>query len=64
VSAVLARQLERIRAMTPEEKLRASDALRAAAWALKESWMRARHPERSEAEIRDAVRQWFRDAAA
>jgi hypothetical protein len=64
MSTVLACQQERIRAMTPEEKLRASEALRAAAWAFKEAWIRTRHPELPEAEVRDAVRRWFRDSTA
>ena len=57
--SVLDVQLERLRAMTAEEKMRASEALRAAAWELKAVWIRSRHPDLPEAEIQDAVRRWF-----
>jgi len=57
----LQRQL--IRAMSPEQKVRASEALRAAAWDLKAAWIRSLHPELSEAAVQDAVRRCFRDAA-
>ena len=53
-----------IRAMSPEEKLRASEALRAAAWELKAAWLRSQHSDWSDDEVHDAVRRWFRDAAA
>jgi hypothetical protein len=55
---------QRIRAMSAEEKIRASEALRAAAWALKAAWIRSQHPAWSEADVQDAVRRWFRDAPA
>jgi hypothetical protein len=50
--------------MSAEEKIRASEALRAAAWAIKAVWIRNQHPEWSEADVQDAVRRWFRDAPA
>jgi hypothetical protein len=56
----LQRQL--VRAMSPEEKIRASESLRAAAWELKAAWIRSRHPELAESEVQDDVRRWFRDA--
>ena len=56
----LQRQL--IRAMSPERKVRAAEALRAAVWDLKAAWIRSRHPELPEAAVQDAVRRWFRDA--
>ena len=59
--SVLDRQTQLIRAMTPEQKLRASEALYAAAWDLKAAWIRSRHPELSESEIQDQVRGLFRD---
>lgn len=61
-----AHELQRrlIRAMSPEQKLRASEALRAAAWELKAAWLRSQHPNWGEDEVQDAVRRWFRDAAA
>lgn len=52
-----------IRSMTAEQKIRASEALRAAAWDLKAAWIRSRHPELSESEVQDVVRRCFRDAA-
>ena len=52
-------QLERLRAMTAEEKIRASESLRAAAWEFKAEWLRSRHPELPEAEVQAAVRRWF-----
>lgn len=58
------RQSQRIRTMSAEEKVRASEALRAATWTLKAAWIRNQHPEWSEADVQDAVRRWFRDAPA
>lgn len=53
-----------IRAMTPEQRLRASEALYAAAWDLKAAWLRLQHPEVSEVEIQDLVRRLFRNTGA
>jgi hypothetical protein len=60
-----ARELQRqlIRAMSPEQKIRAGEALRAAAWDLKAAWIGSQRPELSEAAVQDAVRRCFRDAA-
>ena len=58
---VLDRQAQLIRAMTPEQKLRASEALYAAAWDLKAAWLRSRHPEWSDDDVQDEVRRLFRD---
>jgi len=63
-SPALDLQRRLIGAMSAEEKIRASEALRAAAWALKAAWMRSQHPELSEVEVQEAVRRWFRDAPA
>jgi hypothetical protein len=63
-SPALELQRQLIRAMSPEQKIRASEALRAAAWALKATWIRDQHPAWSEADVQDAVRRWFRDAPA
>ena len=63
-ASVLEKQDELIRAMSAEEKVRASQALRAAAWDLKAAWIRSRHPDLAEVEVQAAVRQWFRDAGA
>jgi hypothetical protein len=63
-SPVLELQQRLIRAMSPEQKIRASEALRRAAWDLKAAWVRSRQPELSEADVQDAVRRWFRDTAA
>lgn len=61
-SSVLERQLEVLRAMTPEQKVRASEALYLAAWDLKAAWLRSQHPELPEAEVQEMVRRIFRDA--
>jgi hypothetical protein len=63
-SPVLELQQRLIRAMSPEQKIRASEALRRAAWDLKAAWIRSRHPALSEEDVQEAVRRWFRDAAA
>lgn len=56
---VLDKQLERLRAMTAEEKIRASEVLRAGALAMKAAWIRKQNPDLSEAELRDEVRRWI-----
>jgi hypothetical protein len=60
--SVMERQLEVLRAMTPEQKVRASEALYLAAWDLKAAWLRSQHPELPEAEVQEMVRRIFRDA--
>jgi hypothetical protein len=62
VESVLDRQARLIQAMTPAQKLRASEALYAEAWGLKAAWIRSQHPELSETEIQNQVRRIFRDA--
>jgi hypothetical protein len=57
--SVSEQQLQRLRAMTGEEKIRAAEALRAAAWELKAAWIRSQHPDFSEEDVQDAVRRWF-----
>lgn len=59
ITSVREQQLQRLRAMTGEEKIRAAEALRAAAWELKAAWIRSQHPDFSEAAVQDAVRAWF-----
>lgn len=63
-SPALELQQRLVRAMSPEEKIRASEALRRAAWDLKAAWIRSQHPGLPEGDVQDAVRRWFRDAAA
>lgn len=63
-TAALEIQRRLVRAMTAEQKLRASEALRDAAWQLKAAWIRQQHPQRGEDAVQDAVRQCFRDGAA
>lgn len=48
-----------LRAMTPEQKLNALAHLWHAARALKEAWLRTRHPDWSEEQIRRALRDIF-----
>jgi len=51
-----------IRAMSPGEKLRVSQGLRATAWRFKAAWIRECNPSLSEAEVQERVREVFRDA--
>jgi len=60
-SDVLERQRDLIRAMTPEQKVRAVEALYRMAWDLKAAWLRTLHPEWPEAEVQEEVRRLFRD---
>jgi hypothetical protein len=62
--SVLDRQDALIRAMTPEQKIRASQALYAAAWDLKAAWLRSLDPELTEKEVQDRVRRLFRDTGS
>lgn len=48
--------------MTPEQKIRASEALYLAAWDLKAAWLRSQHPDLPDDEIQEMVRRLFRDA--
>ena len=57
--SVSEQQLQRLRAMTGEQKIRAAEALRAAAWELKAAWIRSQHPDFSEEDVQDADRRWF-----
>ena len=61
---VLDKQLERLRAMTAEEKIRASEILRAGALAMKEAWIRKQNPDLSEAEVQEMVRRWISGSAS
>ncbi len=45
--------------MTPEAKLRAAEDLRWSAWRLKEAWLRDLHPEWSDRQVTEAVREIF-----
>jgi len=56
-------QTQLVRAMSPAQKVRASEALRAAVWDLKAAWFRSRRPDLTETEVQDTVRRWFRDGA-
>jgi hypothetical protein len=51
-----------LRAMTPEQKLRAAEGLYDSACALKADVLRADHPDWSEEQIQSAVRQWLSHA--
>lgn len=57
-------QLQLVRAMTPEQKLRLSQALRDSAWAFKAAWIRTSQPELTEPAVQEAVRRLFRRAGA
>ncbi|NUM52516.1 MAG: hypothetical protein HUU46_02625 [Candidatus Hydrogenedentes bacterium] len=48
-----------LRAMTPEQKLRATSNLYWAARDLKAAWFRSQHPEWSEEQVQKAVRDAF-----
>ncbi|MBT8336566.1 MAG: hypothetical protein KJO11_08175 [Gemmatimonadetes bacterium] len=43
--------------LTPEAKLRVLSGMIHQAWTLKEAWLRLRHPEASDAEIRRRARE-------
>lgn len=60
----LARQTERIRAMTADEKVRISNALWFEARSVATAGERARHPEWSEEQLAVRVRELMRDAGA
>lgn len=63
-SEALALQDRLLKAMSPERKLVASEALRNAAWELKAAWISSRHPDLSALEVRERVRQIFLNAGA
>ncbi|MBA3553249.1 MAG: hypothetical protein H0W29_00615 [Gemmatimonadales bacterium] len=57
-------QTELVRAMTAEQKLRLSQALRDSAWEFKAAWIRSNQPELGESAVQDAVRRLFRHVGA
>jgi hypothetical protein len=59
-----ARQVERLRAMTADEKVRVSHALWLEARRLMATGVRARHPDWSDEQVAAQVRELMRDAAA
>ncbi len=52
-------QVTAFRRMTPAEKLELAMKLREAAWELKTAGVRAQHPDWSEEQVRDRVREIF-----
>ena len=52
-------ELESIRALSVEQRLRVADSLRKFAWDLKTSVITRRHPELSPAEVAVRVREMF-----
>lgn len=62
--SVLEMQDQLLRAMSPERKLLASDALRRTAWQLKAAWLATQHPELDGEAIEARVRRAFLDAGA
>lgn len=57
-------QISTLRRMTPARKLEIAFGLRDLAWRLKAAGLRAQHPDLSEDEIQDRVRDAFRHATA
>lgn len=53
-----------VRDMTPEQKLASAEALWHTAWQLKVAGVRMQHPEWSETQVVDQVRQLFLRAAS
>ncbi|HEY7611133.1 MAG TPA: hypothetical protein VIF14_18040 [Alphaproteobacteria bacterium] len=51
-----------LRAMTPEQKLKAAERLYWTARSLKAAWLRQQHPDWSEAEVQRKVREIFLNA--
>lgn len=64
MKSILARQTERIRALTADEKVRISHALWLEARSVAAAGERARHPEWSEERLAERVRELMRDAGA
>jgi hypothetical protein len=64
MDTVLARQTERLRAMTADEKVRLSHALWVEARAVASAGVRARHPDWSDEQVATGVRELMRDAGA
>ncbi len=54
-----AEEIRILRAMTPEQKLRAVEKLYWTARALKVAWLRSQHPDWSEEEVERKVREIF-----
>jgi len=54
-------QTKALRALSVEDRLRVAASLRDFAWALKTSIIAQRHPELSEAEVQQLVREAFGD---
>jgi hypothetical protein len=52
-------QLDALRALTVEDRLRIAESLRRFAWQLKTSVIAAQHPELSAAEVQRRVREVF-----
>jgi len=52
-------ELEAIRALSVEERLRVAESLRTFAWELQSSVIAQRHPELSPAEVQQRVREVF-----
>ncbi len=60
----LALQDRLLKAMSPERKLLASEALRNAAWELKAAWISSRHPDLTALAVQQRVRQIFLDVGS
>jgi hypothetical protein len=52
-------QVEILRRLTPEQKLRAAERLYWSVWELKAAWFRQEHPEWREEQVKKAVRDVF-----
>ena len=64
MDSALARQAERLRAMTADEKVRLSHALWVEAWSATMAGVRAKQPGWSEDQVTARVRELMRDAGA
>ena len=64
MNPALTRQVERLRAMTADEKVRLSHALWLEARSLMAAGVRARHPDWSDEQVATEVRELMRDAGA
>ena len=56
--------MQLVQAMTAEQKLRLSQALRDSAWEFKAAWIRSIQPDLTESAVQEAVRRLFRHAGA
>lgn len=63
IAAMSPEEIRILRAMTPAQKLKAMERLYWTARSLKAAWLRSQHPDWSEEEVQQKVREIFMKAA-